>query len=279
MASVMQSLLQKIYAGTHAPLIGPSVPPLATADAAVLAPDTPGGTGQVQPQAPTLAVNQASDGGLTDTEPEENGGLTPTVAAAPSTNGAPAPAQGVMGTIGSILAPQAGSFWALAMKHGLAGASQGMIDDPLEHAAMVAKLQGLQGLNAATAAELPGRVGVSQQEVQKGKLAAAGIETNPTGNVTQVDLSHPGAPVVNNLYTPLTAQQRMMQQYQSLPDSDKAGAVGQSLLATIMGRNFMFTQPAIAAKEAIDANKNKTKTFAPKGPGKAAANRPPPGFQ
>lgn len=254
--SIMQSILQQIYAGTHAPLVAPgNVPMLASPDAAVLDPNTPGAA---QPQAPQLAVNSAPP--IPGTEPEDG-------AASAATPQGPAPSQGLMGTLGSILAPQAGSFWASALKHGLAGASQGMIDDPLAHAMGAAQLQAEQGKTASAVAE--------------GARQKAGIITDPNGNIIQLGQT-PGAPV-SELYHSEDKTERLIDKWQTLSPEERQGPLGQAIQGAALGRAFAFMPQVLAAQNAAKVQQiqtnNATKRFAPKGGGKAAATRPPPGFQ
>lgn len=253
--SVMQAILQKIFEATHTPAVGPQqVPMLASADAAVLDPSTPGAA---QPMPPELAATPQS-------------GVANAPAPSATTPVVP-PHQGFLGTLGSILAPQAGSFWASALKHGLAGAHEGMIEDPLAHAMEVAKLQGAQG--------------EANTSVASGKEARAGLKMTPQGDIVGIDTSHPGAPIVNQVYNApdkTDYRERLIDRWSKMTEQQQKTPLGRLLFGAAMGSSIQYTPEVLDALTQSRIAVTKAKTFAPKGGGKGSgggASKPPTGYQ
>lgn len=141
--------------------------------------------------------------------------VTPPLSGAPQgSDGAP----GIMQTIGGVLAPQAGSFWASALKHGLAGAHEGQITDALA--------QGNAATEAATKAEAL-------------KKLREGDELTPVGTV--VHRNEDGT--YKEVYRPVpnpTEQERLIAKWQAAPD----GPLKTLLERAIKG--FQFTPEVIA---------------------------------
>jgi len=170
---------------------------------------------------------------------------------------APAAAQAppsILGTIGSVLAPEAGSFWSSALQNGLVNARPGMEVYQAEKAKAAQEAQA-----AAT------------------KAARGEYITTPQGAVLQIP-TEGGAP--KQVYTPPvkpTETESLIEKWLAAPEGSPIRALYERAI-----KGYQYTEPVIErqtkAKERVVATNNKTKRFAPRAAGKAAQPGPGEGF-